>query len=365
MMAFQDHLVRTERVDANPVIVVTDRGSLTERSMDFDEPAYALVLDGNSEYSHATLRVAYESPRFPRRWYDCDLSSEARRMVKKASVSGGLEPRRYVVERLFAQAADGVTVPITLVRQQQARRDGSVPLLLYGYGSYGFSTEAEFSIPVLSLVDTGWMYAIAHVRGGGEKGQSWYLDGLRGSKTRTFTDFISCAERLIARGYTSPGRIVVHGLSAGGLLVGAVANMRPELWGGVIAQAPFVDMLNTMSDANHPLVPLARPDWGDPLADPAAYDWIASFSPYENVQRAPYPPILATGSVPDDRVGYWEPAKWVAKVRENSTSGQPVLLRVAMRGGHMGDTGRFEALHQHALFWAFADWTLKQRRTAA
>jgi oligopeptidase B len=270
-----------------------------------------------------------------------------------------------VVERLFAKALDGATVPITLLRQRQARRDGNAPMLLYGYGSYGFSTEAAFSIPVLSLVDRGWTYAVAHVRGGGEKGQSWYREGLRGSKTRSFTDFIRCAEHLIAERHTSAGRIVIHGLSAGGLLVGAVANLRPELWGGVIAQAPFVDMLNTMSDADHPLVPLARPDWGDPLADPAAYDWIASFSPYENVHPAAYPPILATGSVPDDRVGYWEPAKWVAKLRENSTSGQPVLFRVAMRGGHMGDTGRFAALHQQALFWAFADWSLKQRRTTA
>lgn len=361
VLAFHDHLVRTERVDANPLVVVTDRGSLAERTLRFAEPAYALTLDANSEYMRRNLRLAYESPRLPRRWYDCDLKSDARRLVKTASVPGDMDSRRYVVERLYARAADGEMVPITLLRGRQARLDGSVPLLLYGYGSYGFSTEADFSIPALSLVDRGWMYAIAHVRGGGEKGRTWYLKGLRGSKVHSFTDFISCAEHLIARRYAAAGRIVIHGLSAGGLLVGAVANMRPELWAGVIAQAPFVDMLNTMSDANHPLVPLARPDWGDPLADPAAYDWIASISPYENVHRAAYPPILATGSVPDDRVGYWEPAKWISKLREDSTSGNPALLRVAMRGGHLGETGRFETLRQQALFWAFAEWSIAQR----
>jgi oligopeptidase B len=361
MLAFRDHFVRLERLEANPVIVVTDRDTLAERTIRFDEPAYSIGMDGESGYAQPLLRVRYESPRLPRRWYDCPLSGQARLLVKTATVPGRFESRRYVVERLHAKAPDGEMVPITLLRQRQSRLDGSAPLLLYGYGSYGFTTEAEFSIPALSLVDMGWMYAIAHVRGGGEKGRRWYLQGLRASKTRTFTDFISCAEHLIARRYANAGRIVIYGLSAGGLLVGAVANMRPDLWGGVIAQAPFVDMLNTMSDAKHPLVPLARPDWGDPLADPAAYDWIAAISPYENIRRIAYPPILATGSVPDDRVGYWEPAKWVAKLRDYSTSGQPVLFRVAMRGGHMGATGRFEALHQQALFWAFADWALKQK----
>jgi oligopeptidase B len=365
LLAFREQLVRLERVDANPVIVVTDRKTLAERTISFDEPAYTVGMDSGSAFDQSMLRVVYESPRYPRRWYDCELSGDERFLIKTAAVPGGLDPQRYVVERLYARAADGETVPITIVRQRRSRLDGAAPLLLYGYGSYGFSTEAEFSIPVLSLVDMGWIYAIAHVRGGGEKGRSWYLQGLRASKKRSFTDFISCAEHLIERRYTSARRIVIYGLSAGGLLVGAVANLRPDLWGGVIAQAAFVDMLNTMSDAQHPLVPLARPDWGDPLADPAAYDWIAAISPYENIRRVSHPPILATGSVPDDRVGYWEPAKWVAKLRDYSTSGQPVLFRVAMRGGHMGATGRFEGLRQQALFWAFADWALKQRPSPA
>ncbi len=358
VLAFQDHLVRLERVDANPVLIVTERATLAERAIGFAEQAYSVAWDEESDYSAPTLRLSYQSPRTPREWYDEDLLSKQRRLVARATVPGGFDPDRYRVRRLFASAPDGAQVPMTVVMRRDARVDGTLPLLLHGYGSYGFSTEADFSVPALSLIDRGWIYAIAHVRGGSEKGHSWYLQAIQAGKPRTFTDFIACAKHLIAQRYTRAGQIVAHGLSAGGLLVGASANLRPDLWAGIIGQAPYVDALNTMSDAEHPLVPLARPDWGDPLADPAAYDTIAGYSPYENVHRQAYPAVLATSSVADDRVGYWEPAKWIAKLRECSTSGRPVLLRVSIRGGHLGAAGRFESMRQQALFWAFADWAI-------
>jgi oligopeptidase B len=360
VLAFDQHLVRVERFDANRQLVITARGSLAEHPVTFEEEAYTVECDAGSPYASSSLRLAMESPRLPRRWYDCDLRSAALRLVKSSVVPGGFDPGRYVVKRLYATAADGERIPITLLRRGDTPVDGGARLLLHGYGSYGFSTDAEFSVPALSLVDRGWIYAIAHVRGGAEKGRNWFLQAIRANKVRTFTDFIDAAEYLIHGHYARKGRVVIHGVSAGGLLVAAAANLRPDLWGGVIAQAPFVDMLNTMSDAEHPLVPLARPDWGDPLADPAAYDWIAGFSPYENLRRQAYPPVLATSAVPDDRVGYWEPAKWIARLRDCSTSELPALLRVAMTGGHMGSAGRFEALRQYALFWAFAEWALIQ-----
>jgi oligopeptidase B len=222
------------------------------------------------------------------------------------------------------------------------------------------STEATFSVPHLALVDKGWIFAIAHVRGGSEKGRRWFLDGRRFHKANTFTDFIACAEHLIAQRYTRARRIVAHGLSAGGLLMGAVSNLRPELWAGVIAQVPFVDMLNTMSDADHPLVPLFRPDWGDPLADTQAYDYIASISPYENVKSQAYPPILSTAGIRDGRVSYWEPAKWIANVRYHSTSQAPAMLLTDMASGHQIAAGRSDQFRQMAQFWAFADWSIAQ-----
>ena len=354
MRAFRDHFVRVERIDANPVVTVTDRRSLTDRPVRFDEAAYTVALNAGDEYDTSILRLIYQSPRTPRRWLDLDMASGARTVTRSDRIAGGYDPARYVVERLFARAEDGAEVPITVLRRRDTRPDGQAPLMLYAYGSYGFSVEPEFSAANLALVDRGWIYAIAHVRGGSEKGWSWFLAARREHKKTTFTDFIACAEHLGAQGYGAKGRMVPYGLSAGGLLVGAVLNMRPDLWAAAIGQVPFVDMLNTMSDASHPLVPLTRPDWGDPLADPAAYDYIASYSPYDNVEPKPYPPVLATGSVADDRVGYWEPAKWVAKLRERSTSGAPMLLEVDMHAGHHGEPGRFETLQQQARLFAFA-----------
>ena len=358
MRAYKDHFVRRERADGNPVVVVTDRDS-RERTIDFDEPAYAVDFVAGGGFDSSVLRLLYRSPRTPPQWLDYDMGSARSRVVQETSLAD-FAPDRYVVERLFAVAPDGESVPITVLRRRDLKLDGAAPLLLTGYGSYGFTMEADFSAANLSLVDRGWVWAIAHVRGGSAKGWGWFLAARRNTKKVSFTDFIACAEHLVRHRYTLAGRIVTHGFSAGGLLVGAALNMRPDLWAAVIGQAPFVDMLNTMSDATHPLAPLARPDWGDPLADPTAYDYIASYSPYDNVSPKPYPPVLATTAIADDRVGYWEPAKWIAKLRALGAGGRPMLLRTRMAGGHMGGTARDDELAQDALFFAFAMWSLGQ-----
>jgi oligopeptidase B len=251
-------------------------------------------------------------------------------------------------------------VPITVLMKAGTRLDGSAPLLLYGYGAYGIPMEPNFSIRNLSLVDRGWIWATAHVRGGSEKGWGWFLDGRGAKKPNTFTDFIACAESLVADGYGKAGRIVAYGGSAGGMLMGAIANLRPDLWAGIIAAVPFVDVLNTMSDTDLPLTPPEWPEWGNPLEDAAAYDYIASYSPYDNVAPLPYPAILATGGLSDPRVTYWEPAKWAAKVRRCSTSGDPVLLKINMEAGHGGASGRFDFLKEIALDYAFAVWAIER-----
>jgi oligopeptidase B len=357
MRAFRGYFLRLERVDAKPVPIVAEHGSLAERTVDFDEAAYAVEMNAGEAYDTSTLQLIYQSPRTPRRWIAYEMGPEpeaSRRRTAAEEAIPGYRREDYLVERLFARSTDGVDVPITVLRRKDTPLDGRAPLLLYGYGAYGFSVEADFSVPRLSLVDRGWIYAIAHVRGGSEKGWSWYLAARREHKVRSFEDFIACAEHLAKHGYGREGRIVAHGLSAGGLLVGASLNMRPELWAGVCAQVPFVDVLNTMSDASHPLVPLARADWGDPLADPGAYDAIASYSPYENVAARRYPAVLATGAVADDRVGFWEPAKWVARLRASTLGRAPILFQVDMTAGHHGEAGRFEALAEQALILAFA-----------
>jgi oligopeptidase B len=238
--------------------------------------------------------------------------------------------------------------------------DGTAPLMLYGYGAYGLPMEPHFSTRQLSLVDRGWIWAIAHVRGGSEKGWGWFLDGRGPNKPNTFTDFIAVAETLIGEGYGQAGRIVAYGGSAGGMLMGAVANLRPELWAGVIGAVPFVDVLNTMSDDSLPLTAAEWPEWGDPLTDEAAYDLIASYSPYDNIAARPYPAVLATGGLSDARVTYWEPAKWVAKLRELTTGEAPMLLKINLEAGHGGASGRFEFLKEIALDYAFAVWAIER-----
>jgi oligopeptidase B len=249
-------------------------------------------------------------------------------------------------------------VPVTVLMKAGTPLDGSAPILLYGYGSYGMSMDPGFSIRSLSLVNRGWVYAIAHIRGGTEKGYGWFLDGRKEKKTNTFKDFIACAEALIKNGYGSAGRIVAYGGSAGGMLMGAVANMRPDLWAGVIGAVPFVDVLNTMSDTTLPLTPPEWPEWGNPLEDKAAYETIRAYSPYDNIEAKPYPPVLATGGLSDPRVTYWEPMKWIARLREKSTSDAPMLLKINMDAGHGGASGRFDFLKEIAFDYAFAIWAV-------
>jgi oligopeptidase B len=240
------------------------------------------------------------------------------------------------------------------VHRREVALDGSAPCLLYGYGSYGMSMPASFRTGILSLVDRGFVYAIAHIRGGTEKGWRWYTDGKREKKTNTFTDFIACGEALIGAGYTSRGRIVAHGGSAGGMLMGAVANLAPDLFAGIIAEVPFVDVLNTMLDSELPLTPPEWPEWGNPAADEAAFRTILSYSPYDNVKPQAYPAILALAGLTDPRVTYWEPAKWVARLRATMTGGGPVVLKLNMEAGHAGAAGRFDRLEEVALAYVFA-----------
>lgn len=349
---FATALVRLERAEGLHRLVLRSRDG-TERAIAFDDPAYAIELLPEQSYDASSVLIIHQSPKSPPRWIAVDLASGEQTVVQEEKIAN-FDPDAYDLERIFARAPDGETVPVTILSRRGAPRDGSLPLLQYGYGAYGVPSDPVFSIPALTLVDRGWRYAIAHVRGGSEKGRRWFLDGRKFHKRNSFTDFVACAEHLCAAGYTAKRRVVAFGLSAGGLLVGASLNLAPTLWGGVIAKVPFVDMLNTMSDASHPLVPLFRPDWGDPLADPKAYDYIASISPYENVRAAPYPPLLCTAGLKDDRVSYWEPAKFVAEVRHRSTSGNPAILRIDMDSGHQGSADLKSEYDEMALFWAFA-----------
>jgi oligopeptidase B len=354
----RDWFVSLVRENALNRILVTERATGAEHAIAFDEEAYALNLSGGYEYDTTTLRFVYESPTTPRQWFDYDMAGRTRTLRKTQEVPSGHDPSAYVTHRLSARAADGAEVPITVLMRAGTPLDGSAPLLLYGYGAYGLSMEPHFSIRNLSLVDRGWIWATAHIRGGSEKGWSWFLDGRGAKKPNTFTDFIASAEHLVGNGYGQAGRIVAYGGSAGGMLMGAIANMRPDLWAGVIGAVPFVDVLNTISDASLPLTPPEWPEWGNPLEDPAAYDLIASYSPYENVDAKAYPAILATGGLSDPRVTYWEPAKWVARLRDSSTAAAPILLKINMEAGHGGASGRFDFLKEIALDYAFAIWAI-------
>ena len=355
--AYAGHLVRAVRVNALDTLVVTARDG-AEHVVAFDEEAYALNLEGGYEYDTTVMRFVYQSPTTPRQWFDYDMAARTRTLRKTQEVPSGHDPSRYVAKRLFAKAADGAEVPVTLLMLKDTPQDGSAPVLLYGYGSYGHAMEPSFSIRNLSLVDRGWIWATAHIRGGSDKGWGWFLDGRKEKKPNTFTDFIACAEHLVAEGYASKGRIAAYGGSAGGMLMGAVANLRPDLWGAIIAAVPFVDVLNTMSDTTLPLTPPEWPEWGNPIEDAAAYDLIAGYSPYDQVAAKAYPPILATGGLSDPRVTYWEPQKWVAKLREHTTGDAPILLKINMEAGHGGASGRFDFLKEIALDYAFAIWAM-------
>ncbi len=353
-VAFRDFLARLEREEGLPRIVIRAWDSGAEHAIDFAEEAYSLGMSAGYEYDTTALRFTYSSMTTPAEVYDYDMASRARVLRKRQEVPSGHDPAQYVTRRVFAPAKDGELVPVSLLYRKDAKLDGSAPLLLYGYGSYGISIPASFSTTRLSLVDRGFVYAIAHIRGGKDKGYRWYTGGKKETKLNTFTDFIAAGEYLAAQRFTARGRIIANGGSAGGMLMGVVANMAPDLFLGIIADVPFVDVLNTMLDATLPLTPPEWPEWGDPITSKVEFDLIRSYSPYENVAAKAYPHIFAYGGLTDPRVTYWEPAKWIARLRELNTSDNLVLLKINMAGGHGGASGRFEQLHEIALDYAFA-----------
>ena len=351
---YAGHLVRLERANALASIVIRALADGSEHTIAFDEEAYSLDSVSGYEFDTTTLRFSYSSMTTPTEIYDYGMASRQRTLRKRQQIPSGHDPAAYVTTRIVANSHDGAEVPVSILHRRDLLRDGRAPLLLYGYGSYGMAMPAAFSANRLSLVDRGFVYAIAHVRGGADKGWAWYLDGKRDRKTNTFDDFAAAARALIDRKYTSARRIVGHGGSAGGMLMGAVANRAGELFAGIVAEVPFVDVLNTMLDDTLPLTPPEWPEWGNPITDETAFRYILSYSPFDNVTAKDYPAILAMAGLTDPRVTYWEPAKWVARLRATMVAGGPVLLRTNMGAGHGGSSGRFNRLDEVAIAYAFA-----------
>ncbi|MGL6181653.1 MAG: S9 family peptidase, partial [Aestuariivirga sp.] len=352
-IVLKNWLVRMERENALPRIVVRDMASGAEHAIAFDEEAYSLGFGEMREYDTDVLRFTYSSMTTPSQVFDYNMRDRTRVLRKMQEIPSGHDPKAYVTRRVLAPAHDGEAIPVTLLYRKEAKLDGSEPLWLYGYGSYGISLPAGFNSNILSLVDRGFIYAMAHIRGGQEKGRRWYKTGKLGLKTNTFRDFIAAGEFLAAQGFTQRGNNVAQGGSAGGMLMGAVANMAPDLFRGIVAEVPFVDVLTTMLDDTLPLTPPEWPEWGNPIADRQAYETIASYSPYDRVEAKAYPHILAVGGLTDPRVTYWEPAKWVAKLRELKTDGNLLLLKTNMGAGHGGASGRFDRLKEVAFVYAF------------
>ena len=353
IVALKAWLIRLERENGLPRIVVRDMKTGEEHEIAFAEEAYALGFGQMLEYDTDILRFSYSSMTTPAEIYDYDMRNRTRVLRKRQEVPSGHDPKDYVTRRVQAPAHDGETVPVTLLYRENTPLDGSAPLWLYGYGSYGITIPAGFNTNILSLVDRGFIYAIAHIRGGQEKGYRWYTQGKREKKENTFRDFISAARHLIDAGFTRKGEIVAQGGSAGGMLMGAVANMAPDLFKAIIAQVPFVDVLTTMLDDTLPLTPPEWTEWGNPIASREFYDVIAAYSPYDNVAAKNYPNILAVGGLTDPRVTYWEPAKWVARLRDRKTDQNLLLLKTQMEAGHGGAPGRFDRLKEVALVYAF------------
>jgi len=351
---FADWLIRLEREDGLPRIVVRHLASGDEHAISFPEEAYSLGMDPGFEFATQTLRFTYSSMTTPSEVWDYDLAARTRVLRKRQEIPSGHDPSAYVTRRLLAPSPDGETVPISLLYRKGLELDGTAPGLVYGYGAYGMAIPAGFSANRLSLVDRGFVYAIAHVRGGTDKGWRWYRTGKLADKRNTFNDFIAATQYLVAQGVIAPGKAVAHGGSAGGMLIGAVANARPDLYAGMIAEVPFVDVLNTMLDDTLPLTPPEWPEWGNPITDPAAFRNILAYSPYENVRAQDYPALLVLAGLTDPRVTYWEPAKWVARLRATQTGRRVLAFRTNLDAGHAGAAGRFERLREVALAYAFA-----------
>ena len=351
--AYREHLVVACRNDGLPQVMVH---RLTDGDVHYiagvDEDDFAMSPRSGREFDTATLRFGYTSLKTPAAVYDYDMKTRDRVLRKQQEVPSGYDPGQYETRRIWARGRDGTQVPVSLLMRNGTVADGSAPLYLYGYGSYGLTMEASFSISALSLVDRGFVFAIAHIRGGMEMGWDWYEHGKLLNKRNTFNDFIDCAEHLIAEGYTSRGRIAAAGGSAGGMLMGAVVNDRPDLFGCVVAHVPFVDVLNTMLDDTLPLTTMEYNEWGNPN-DPEFFRYMKSYSPYDNVAEQEYPPMLVTGGISDPRVTYWEPTKWVAKLRASRTNRSPLLLKIHMDSGHAGASGRFERIKEVAEEYAF------------
>ncbi len=349
---FRDHLVLEERFDGLMQIRVIPWDGSQEHYLKFSEPAYFSRTTINPEFDTTVLRYGYTSMTTPNSVYDYDMVTQEKTLLKQEEVLGGFDPTNYHTERLYALARDGVRVPVSLVYRNGMERNGQNPLLLYGYGSYGHSLDATFGSARLSLLDRGFVFAIAHVRGGEEMGRSWYEDGKLLRKLNTFTDFVACAEHLINQRYTAPDCLFAMGGSAGGLLMGAVVNLRPDLFKGVVAQVPFVDIVTTMLDADIPLTTGEYDEWGNPN-DSEFYDYMLAYSPYDNVETKDYPHMLVTTGLHDSQVQYWEPAKWVAKLRAIKTDRNRLLLKTNMEAGHGGASGRFKRYREIALEYAF------------
>lgn len=348
------HLVWLERSNALPRIVIVDMNTQTRHTIEFDEQAYSLGLMGGYEYDTNILRFAYSSPTTPGQVFDYNMATRERTLRKTREVPSGHNRADYAARRISITARDGADIPVTLIHRAGQVMDGSAPILLYGYGSYGITIPASFRTSILSLVDRGFVYAIAHIRGGMAKGYQWYLDGKLEKKVNTFNDYVDAGEALCAQGFGARGRVIAHGGSAGGLLVGAAVNQAPDLFGGVIGAVPFVDVLSTMSDDSLPLTPPEWPEWGNPIESAQDYARLAAYSPYDNVTAQNYPPMLITGGLTDPRVTYWEPAKWAAKLRDHQTGDAPILLKINMDAGHQGESGRYNALKETAFEYAFA-----------
>jgi oligopeptidase B len=355
---FENHAVVLEREDGLPRIRVIDLATNTEHRVEFPEPAYAVGPQGNAEFKTTMFRFSYQSFTTPPSVYDYEMNSRDRKLLKKTEILGDYDAGRYQSERRYAIGTDGTKIPISLVYKKGFVANGQAPLWLNGYGSYGAPSFATFNSNRISLLDRGFVYAIAHVRGGGELGKSWHDQGRMMSKKNTFTDFIAVAEKLIADRYTSTDRLVIEGGSAGGLLMGAVVNMRPDLFKAVVTRVPFVDVINTMLDESLPLTVGEFEEWGNPKKKDE-YDYMKSYSPYDNLAAKPYPAMLVKTSFDDSQVMYWEPAKYVAKLRTVKTDKNPLIFKINMAGGHGGSSGRYDRLRELSFDYAFVLMELK------
>jgi oligopeptidase B len=354
---FADHAVLSEWENGLQQLEVVDLKTDKRRRIEFPEPVYSVELTSNREFNTSVVRYSYNSLVTPTSIFDYDMNTGKTTLMKQTEVPGGFDRANYKSERVFATASDGTRIPMSMVYRKGVKLDGSAPLLLYGYGSYGYSYAPTFSTRRLSLLDRGVIYVIAHIRGGGELGEEWRQAGRMMNKMNTFTDFIACAEALIKQNYTSKDRLVIEGGSAGGLLVGAVSNLRPDLFKAVVSHVPFVDVLNTMLDASLPLTTSEYIEWGNPNEKPA-FDYMKTYSPYDNITKKDYPAMLVKVSLNDSQVPYWEGAKLVAKLRALKTDHNPLLLKVNFGAGHGGASGRYDALREVAFDYSFMLWQM-------